>query len=163
MSPLGLRPSVGAVPNAVPVVEEVLAVDDELAEAVAQLLPQLSQSASALGRHELDALVADRAVSLFVARLDSAGPIVAMGSLVTFRIPTGVRSWIEDVVVDDRATRRGVGEAMIRALVERARVVGARSVDLTSRPSRATANRLYQRVGFQRRETNVYRMYLDGQ
>ena len=79
-----------------------------------------------------------------------------------FRIPTGVRAWIEDVVVDEAARGRGVGEALTLAALERARSAGARTVDLTSRPSREAANRLYQRIGFTERETNVYRYQLDG-
>jgi ribosomal protein S18 acetylase RimI-like enzyme len=76
---------------------------------------------------------------------------------VVFRIPTGVRAWIEDVVVDDAARGKGVGEALNRAALELAGRLGARTVDLTSRPSREAANRLYQRLGFVARDTNVYR------
>ena len=78
-----------------------------------------------------------------------------------FRIPTGVRAWIEDVVVDGDARGRGVGEALNRHALDRARMLGAKTVDLTSRPSREAANRLYQRIGFVPRETNVYRFDLD--
>ena len=86
-----------------------------------------------------------------------------MGSLTLalFRIPTGVRAWIEDVVVDDAARGAGVGEALVGAAVERAGAVGAKTVDLTSRPSREAANRLYVRLGFESRTTNVYRRTLD--
>jgi ribosomal protein S18 acetylase RimI-like enzyme len=77
-----------------------------------------------------------------------------------FRIPTGLRAWIEDVVVDDRARGKGVGEALNRAALSMARQRGAKTVDLTSRPSREAANRLYQRLGFVRRDTNVYRFEL---
>ena len=81
---------------------------------------------------------------------------------MVFAIPTAVRAWIEDVVVDESARGGGVGEALNRAALERARAVGAKTVDLTSRPSRQAANRLYQRLGFEPRETNVYRFQLDG-
>jgi ribosomal protein S18 acetylase RimI-like enzyme len=81
-------------------------------------------------------------------------------TLVVFRIPTGVRAWIEDVVVDESARGHGVGEALNRAALDGARRKGAKTVDLTSRPSRAAANRLYQRLGFVARETNVYRYEL---
>jgi len=81
-------------------------------------------------------------------------------TLALFRIPTGLRAWIEDVVVDEAARGRGVGEALNRAAIERARGEGATTVDLTSRPSREAANRLYQRLGFQERPTNVYRLDL---
>ena len=91
---------------------------------------------------------------------DGQGRIVGMLTLVVFRIPTGVRAWIEDVVVDSAVGRRGVGEALTRAALDLAGTCGALTVDLTSRPSREAANRLYQKVGFEPRETNVYRYRL---
>jgi ribosomal protein S18 acetylase RimI-like enzyme len=94
-----------------------------------------------------------------VARSDD-GQILGMLTLAVFRIPTGVRAWIEDVVVDDGARGRGVGAALSRHALELARAEGARTVELTSRPSREAANRLYQRLGFAPRETNVYRFTL---
>ncbi|MEY4373004.1 MAG: hypothetical protein RL219_1773, partial [Actinomycetota bacterium] len=88
--------------------------------------------------------------------------IVGTLTLVVFRIPTGVRAWIEDVVVDNAARGHGVGELLNVRALEVARSKGAKTVDLTSRPSREAANRLYQRIGFQPRETNVYRFSLEG-
>jgi ribosomal protein S18 acetylase RimI-like enzyme len=75
-------------------------------------------------------------------------------------LPTGVRAWIEDVVVDDGSRGAGVASALVAAALERAQEQGARTVDLTSRPDREAANRLYVRLGFERRETNVYRRTL---
>jgi ribosomal protein S18 acetylase RimI-like enzyme len=79
---------------------------------------------------------------------------------VTFRIPTGMRAWIEDVVVDEAGRGQGVGTVLTEAMVERAQELGCRTVDLTSRPSRESANRMYQRAGFVARDTNVYRLDL---
>jgi ribosomal protein S18 acetylase RimI-like enzyme len=95
---------------------------------------------------------------LFIARLD--GRIVGSLTLAMFRIPTGIRAWIEDVVVDGTARGHGVGEALNRAALDHARTNGAITVDLTSRPSREAANRLYQRMGFVLRESNLYRYQL---
>lgn len=92
---------------------------------------------------------------LFAAR--SGAEIVGLLTLVVFRIPTAVRAWIEDVVVDESARGSGVGEALSRAALAEAARCGAKTVELTSRPSREAANRLYQRIGFVRRDTNVYR------
>jgi len=92
---------------------------------------------------------------VLVARVD--GEILGALTLVVFRIPTGVRAWIEDVVVDDRARGKGVGELLNRVALDLARSKGARTVELTSRPSREAANRLYRRIGFVQRDTNVYR------
>lgn len=92
---------------------------------------------------------------------DSAGgEILGTLTLVVFTIPTGIRAWIEDVVVDDAARGRGVGAALNEAALDLARELGAVTVDLTSRPSREAANRLYVRLGFERRESNVYRYKL---
>ena len=86
--------------------------------------------------------------------------VVGMLTLAVFMLPTGVRAWIEDVVVDDEARGSGVASALVAAALERAQQEGARTVDLTSRPDREAANRLYVHLGFERRETNVYRRTL---
>ncbi|MDQ3353419.1 MAG: GNAT family N-acetyltransferase [Actinomycetota bacterium] len=138
-------------------VEEATAVTPELVAAFARLVPQLSRSSPPPAEDELAEMVASPATTVLVAR-DAEGIIVGTLTLATFRIPTGVRAWIEDVVVDGSARGTGVGEALTRAALERAAVAGARSVDLTSRPSREAANRLYRRLGFQARDTNVYRI-----
>ncbi len=137
------------------VVEEVIAVTDELVAAFARLVPQLSRSSPVPGHEELAEIVASPASVLLVAR--HGGDIVGSLTLVLFRIPTGVRAWIEDVVVDESVRGQGVGEALSRDALRRATAAGARTVDLTSRPSREAANRLYRRLGFELRHTNVYR------
>lgn len=106
----------------------------------------------------MQAIVGSDASVLFIARVE--GRIVGSLTLVTFRIPTGVRAWIEDVVVDASARGHGVGEALNRAALAEAKQRGAISVELTSRPSREAANRLYLRLGFVQRETNIYRYTL---
>jgi ribosomal protein S18 acetylase RimI-like enzyme len=141
-------------------VEEATAVDDELVAAFARLTPQLSSSNPPPARAELEEIVASPATVLLLAR-DDAGQIVGALTLALFRIPTALRAWIEDVVVDEAARGQGVGEALNRAALDRAREAGAKTVDLTSRPSREAANRLYQRLGFVERETNIYRMTLE--
>ena len=142
-------------------VEQCEAVDDEVVEAMAALVSQLSSSAPPPTAGELDEIVASPATHLLLAR-DGDGPglggvVVGSMTLVVFRIPTGVRAWIEDVVVDGSARGQGVGEQLNRAALELADELGARTVDLTSRPSREAANRLYRRLGFEQRDTHVYR------
>ncbi|HET6809485.1 MAG TPA: GNAT family N-acetyltransferase [Acidimicrobiales bacterium] len=136
-------------------VVEATTVDQELVDGWARLVGQLSSSAPPPGRDELGEITASPATVLFVARLD--GRMVGSLTLVLFRIPTGMRAIIEDVVTDEAVRGRGVGSALTRAALDRAGAAGCRSVDLTSRPSREAANRLYQQLGFKRRETNVYR------
>lgn len=140
-------------------VTEATVVDDELVEAFVRLTPQLSSSNPPPSREALEEIVASPATILLVAR-DGVGPILGSLTLALFRIPTGLRAWIEDVVVDESARGKGVGAALNEAALDHARAVGARTVDLTSRPSREVANRLYQRLGFVERDTNVYRFEL---
>lgn len=140
-------------------VEVAEQVTPTLVDAFARLVPQLSRSSSPPGAEELEALLAAPGTSVLVAYDGDA--VVGTLTLVAFRIPTGVRAWIEDVVVDEAARGKGVGEALTRRALELAGEVGAATVDLTSRPSREAANRLYQRLGFERRDTNVYRFDLD--
>lgn len=134
---------------------EAKEVTAELVEAFERLMPQLSASAAAPGVKELQEMIDSPAVFLYMVRED--GQIVGSLSLVVFRIPSGTRAWIEDVVVDESMRGRGIGEALTRYAIDRARELGVKTVDLTSRPSREAANRLYVRVGFELRHTNAYR------
>lgn len=140
-------------------IEETTSVDPQLVLALRALLPQLSSSASPLSEEHVQEIVDSPATRLLVARNDD-GVVVGSLTLVVFRIPTGVGAWIEDVVVDAAARGRGTGEALMREALRLAEAAGAQAVNLTSRPDRAAANRLYQRLGFERRETNVYRLRL---
>ncbi len=137
-------------------VHEVTAVDDTLVEAFSRLIPQLSSSSPPPSREVLETIVQSEASTLLVARQHD-GTIVGSMTLAMFRIPTGVRAWIEDVVVDELARGQGVGLALNERALELAREAGAKTVDLTSRPTREAANRLYKRMGFKQRDTNVYR------
>jgi ribosomal protein S18 acetylase RimI-like enzyme len=137
-------------------VEVATEVTEELVDAFARLVPQLSGSAPAPGSRELAEMVMSPATSLLIGR-DASGTIVGSLTLVIFRIPTGLQAIIEDVVVDGSVRGGGVGTALTQAALAIAAEAGARRVDLTSRPSREAANRLYQRLGFELRDTNVYR------
>jgi len=136
-------------------IEEVTEVSGELVEAFARLTPQLSRSAAPPGEQELKRIVQSDASRLLVAKVE--GAIVGSLTLALYPIPTGLRAWIEDVVVDEDVRGQGIGAALNQEALKVARDQGARTVDLTSRPSREAANRLYQRLGFKQRETNVYR------
>jgi len=130
-------------------------VTDEVVEAFARLVPQLSKTTVPPDRAALDGIVSSPADTLLIARHE--GKIVGTLTLVMFPIPTGMRAWIEDVVVDESARGQGIGEALSLEALSIAQAAGARTVDLTSRPSRQAAGRLYEKVGFQLRETRVYR------
>jgi ribosomal protein S18 acetylase RimI-like enzyme len=137
-------------------VQVVREATDEVVQAVHRLLPQLSTSAPPLDADGLARLMTWDGNSFLIARVD--GEIAGMLTLVTFPLPSGLRAWIEDVVVDEPARGRGVGAALTREAVRLARAAGARTVDLTSRPSRTAANRLYEGLGFQPRDSRVYRL-----
>ena len=139
-------------------VHVVTEASSELLAAMHRLVPQLSTTAAPMTLEDLVEVVSSPGTTFFVAR-DETG-IHGTWTLIVFRIPTGVRAWIEDVIVDAGTRGLGVGEALTSAAIECARSVGVTSVDLTSRPSREAANRLYQRVGFIKRETTVYRYSL---
>ena len=136
-------------------IEEATSASPEIATALGNLLPQLSSTPPPTAE-ELQEIVASPTLRLLLAR-DQAQKIVGSLTLVLFRVPTGVRAWIEDVVVDEAARGQGIGTALTEEALQLAKTAGARTVDLTSRPEREAANRLYERLGFQRRGTNVYR------
>ncbi len=130
-------------------------VNDELREAMDRLVPQLSKSNPPPSDAALQEMIDSDASILFMCR-DETG-ILGTLTLILFRIPTGIRAWIEDVIVDENARGKGVGRILNEAAIDHAFSAGAITVDLTSRPSREAANRLYQRIGFVQRDTNVYR------
>jgi ribosomal protein S18 acetylase RimI-like enzyme len=133
----------------------VMSASADVLAACHRLIPQLSASSTPISAQELEEIIESDTTVLFAAR--SGQEIVGLLTLAIFRIPTGVRAWIEDVVVDNQARGKGVGDALNRAALAEAERRGAKTVDLTSRPSREAANRLYQRLGFKQRDTNVYR------
>jgi ribosomal protein S18 acetylase RimI-like enzyme len=149
------------VPGVAVNVEVLHEVTDEIVKAFARLLPQLSRSAPPLDKAGLARVAGSASNTVLVARSES-GEIVGTLTLAVFPIPTGLRAWIEDVVVDEAARGQGAGAALTQEALRLARELGARTVDLTSRPSREAAGRLYERLGFQRRDTRLYRFTLDG-
>lgn len=139
---------------------ELKEVTDEVLEAFARLIPQLSPAAPP-SRSDLEAIVESPAATVLLA-VDphSKNRIVGTLTLAVFRTPMALHAWIEDVVVDAEYRRQGIGEALTNAGMARADEKGAQFVDLTSRPARQAANRLYQKMGFQKRTTTLYRRYL---
>ena len=138
-------------------------VDNGLVEAFSRLIPQLSSSSPPPTAAELLSIIDNPNSVLFIAELDGdddVRSVVGSLTLAFYRIPTGLKAWIEDVVVDESARGLGVGEALNVAAIDESRQRGAKNVSLTSRSSREAANRLYQRLGFEPYETNLYRFGL---
>jgi ribosomal protein S18 acetylase RimI-like enzyme len=138
-------------------IEIVAQADAELYEAFQRLVPQMTQNNPPPSPDDLADLVRNAASTLMIAR-DGTGQIVGALTLAVYRVPTGVRSIIEDVIVDNAARGQGIGEALMNRAIELAREKGAQNISLTSNPMREAANRLYLRVGFKKRETNAYQM-----
>ena len=142
---------------------EITEMSQKVYDAFEKLIPQLSSSAKIPTWAELEDLIASKA-GIVLAAVDDEDPeetILGTMTLVVFRIPTGVRAWVEDVVVDKDARGQGIGEKLIRTAIARAETEGAKTIDLTSRPTRVEAHRLYRRCGFEMRETCVFRIKLD--
>ncbi|UVK42290.1 GNAT family N-acetyltransferase [Mesorhizobium sp. AR07] len=136
-------------------IEAVSTLTPWLARSMIALIPQLSSSASEPRHEDLEFVIKSPATTLLVATTGQT--LQGMLTLAIFRVPTGVRSIIEDVIVDDRHRGQGIASALVREALAFAKTAGARTVDLTSRPSREAANRLYLKLGFEQRQTNVYR------
>ncbi len=137
-------------------IEEATGLSDTLLAGVQRLARELAPAAPPLTRARLQEILADEACRLLIAYAADGG-VAGMLLLARYPAPTGRRAWIEDVVVAPEARGQGIGEALVRRAIELARAAGADTLDLTSRPAREAANRLYLRVGFRRRETNAYR------
>jgi ribosomal protein S18 acetylase RimI-like enzyme len=138
-------------------IEKASEITEELHEALQRLVPQLGLHKIPPTWEELDVLITSEASTLLVAREpDENSPIVGILCLSIYRVPTGLRSIIEDVIVDQSMRRRGIGEALVESAIQLAREAGADGVSLTSNPKREAANQLYQSIGFELRKTNPY-------
>ena len=141
-------------------ITEIVDITDEVVAAFSRLIPQLSSSSPPPGPDELSEMAANPNTVLLGARDSENGTLVGTLTLAFFRIPTGLQARIEDVVVDEAGRGKGIGRDLTNAAIDRARAAGAKAVGLTSRPGREAANALYSSLGFERRETNVYRLKL---
>ena len=141
-------------------ITEIVDITDEVVAAFSRLIPQLSSSSPPPGPDELSEMAANPNTVLLGARDSENGTLVGTLTLAFFRIPTGLQARIEDVVVDEARRGKGIGRDLTNAAIDRARAAGAKAVGLTSRPGREAANALYSSMGFERRETNVYRLKL---
>ena len=139
--------------------EQAQQASEELLTAMQRLMAQLT-AAPPPDKKELGEMLSSGATSLFLAR-GADETIIGMAALTVFRVPSGLKAWIEDVVVDQGQRGKGIGEALTVACIDHARDLGVSSIHLTSNPARVAANRLYQKLGFKRHETNLYQFHLD--
>jgi ribosomal protein S18 acetylase RimI-like enzyme len=134
-------------------IEQVTEATPELVATIERLLPQLSEARTPPTLQELQETVAGE--TMLIAKGDD-GKVLGTLTLVTYRVASGPKARLEDVIVDSDARGQGVGEALVREALRRATELGVRHVELTSMPFREAANRLYRRLGFVRKPTNVY-------
>jgi GNAT superfamily N-acetyltransferase len=143
------------------VIREVTEYLPEVEEAVKKLVSQLSDHAQPLSEQDLKMMIDSDSTYLYLAYHKDSNEVVGMVTLIRYRIPYKMKGWIEDVVVDEAHRRQGIGESLLQHAISEARRLGVRSLNLTSNPMRGAANQLYQRLGFEQRETNVYRLNLE--
>lgn len=141
-------------------IERITHMDESFVNAFENLMPQLTGKDEYPSYEELQKIIEADNVHLCFA-FDDNEKIIGTITVVFVRIPTGVKAWIEDVIVDKEARGKGVGTAMIWHAIQIARKKRVEKVDLTSHPRRIAANKLYQKLGFEKRESNVYRYYID--
>jgi GNAT superfamily N-acetyltransferase len=139
-------------------VELVTEATPEVYAALERLLPQLNSKLTLPPFERLEAIVADPSVALLVAR--DGDEIVGTATVIVYTTPFWIKARLDEVVVDESARGKGVGAALVTACLDIARTKGAQVAELQSGVSREAANRLYPRMGFERRESNLYRMVL---
>lgn len=144
-------------------IHEMTRVDEEIVQAFQKLIPQLTVYSAPPTKDHLESMADPGTIFIFLARESGAdSPIVGTATLALSHTPTGIHGWIEDVVVDKDARLRGIGRALTETCLQKARELGLRQVNLTSRPIRKAANQLYRSMGFVLRETNLYTILLEG-
>lgn len=143
-------------------IERATGATEELFSALQYLIPQLGIHKIPPSRNDLTALVNSKSSILLLARYpDETGEIAGLLTLIIYRVPTGIRSIVEDIVVDEKFRRQGIARALLNHAIRLARDAGAGNLSLTSVPDREAANKLYEKMGFQRRQTNPYIYYLN--
>lgn len=142
-------------------INRITQANENITRAFSKLVPQLTGRKECPSLEELERVIRSENTHLFVAT--EGDEVMGTLTLVFYQIPSGLKAWIEDVIVNESFRGKGVATALLCHALHIARDKGARKVDLTSAPSRGAANRLYQKLGFEQRETNVYRLYLSGE
>jgi len=138
-------------------IERATEVTDELFAAVQSLIPQLGPGKPTPTRDQLSALVNSESSILLIARYpEKSDPICGMLTLAIYHVPTGVRSIVEDVIVDENFRRKGIAEALLKEAIDRAREAGAGNVSLSANAAREAAHQLYQKLGFTQRNSLFY-------
>lgn len=140
-------------------IEIITKVTDEIVEAISALIPQLTSSSPKPSTDYLQRMLDSNTTTLFVAKENNN--IVGMLSLVIYLVPSGKKSWIEDVVSDSGSRGKGIAKQLIQEALKFAEEQGLTKVDLTSNNQRLIAHKLYEKLDFEKRDTSVFRKTLD--
>ena len=140
------------------VVNQLFTISQEVLDKINSLLPVLSDNLTLLTFEKMTEIINSDNTTVFIAEED--GEIVGMLTLATYVTPSGPKAWIEDVVVDKTRQGKGIGKVLVEKAIEHANQLNMNRIDLTTNPARVAANVLYQKIGFKKRETNVYRFLL---
>lgn len=141
-------------------IEQIKTFSQDVTKDVNSLLAQLDPTSKPLSDRDIKEIIDGPSNHFFAARESVNRKIVGMLMLVVYRIPVWKKGWIEDVVVDKEYRGRGIATKLINYAIESAKANGISSLNLTSRPERENANKLYVKLGFKKRDTNVYRIEL---
>jgi len=140
-------------------IREITSYSDKVYSALLKLLPQLDPEIKLPSKDFFKNILANNNTHFFAGELED-GEIAGILTLTVYFIPTGTKLWIEDVVIDESHRGKGYGKEIMLHAMKFAQSLGAKSIDLTSRPFRIAANQLYIDLGFEKRETNVYRYHV---
>ena len=140
-------------------IKKITRFSQKIYKAVLKLLPQLAPASELPSEDYIKGILRSKNTHFIIAELDNKD-IIGILTIAVYNIPTGTKFWIEDVVVDETHRGKGYGKELMLYAIGFARSAGAKSIELTSRPSRIAANQLYKDLGFELRETNVYRYNL---
>ena len=141
-------------------IEQLKTFSTDITQVLNGLLMQLNPGSKKLNDEDVKEGIESSASRFFVAREPVNNKIVGMLTLVVFSAPSAKKCLLEDIVVDKDYQGKGIGTKLITKAISQARKEGVARLDLTSNPKREAANRLYQQLGFKKRDTNVYRIEL---
>lgn len=141
------------------IIERVTEIDEKTVKSFQYFIPELTNEKDRIPtKKDLENVVSSPNTYLLIAKAEDN--IIGTLTLVFYWVPSGIKTWIEDVIVSDNARGKGVATALMWHALNLARENGAEKVDLSSRPWRNAANNLYLKMGFEERDTNMYRLYI---
>jgi ribosomal protein S18 acetylase RimI-like enzyme len=140
-------------------IKEITNYHDRTKIEIDSLLELLLNKKASISASALQEIISSDSSHLFFA-FDENKNCMGMLTVGIYISPTGKKAWIEDVVVGERFRGKGIGEALVKYAIDFVKEQKVHLLTLTSRPARIAANKLYMKLGFVKKETNVYKMDL---